>query len=106
MRTPFLLAASTLTFSLLVLLALDTSADEKKPDSPAKEWDGVVDKAISYLRSTQAEDGSWSAKTSPGITGIVLTGMLQTGKIKAKDPSAEKALKFIEGLINPAAGHI
>jgi squalene-hopene/tetraprenyl-beta-curcumene cyclase len=106
MRTPFLLAAATLTVTLLALPAPESSADEKKPDSSAKEWDRVVDKAITYLRSTQAEDGSWSEKTSPGITGIALTGMLQTGKVKAKDPTAEKALKYIEGLINPGAGHI
>jgi squalene-hopene/tetraprenyl-beta-curcumene cyclase len=91
-----------LTFASLTLL----SAGEPEKQQNAAEWDRVVDRAIAYLRSTQAEDGSWSAKSSPGVTGITLTGMLQTGKITAKDPTAEKALKYIESLINPENGHI
>jgi squalene-hopene/tetraprenyl-beta-curcumene cyclase len=40
------------------------------------------------------------------VTGIVVTGLLKTGKVSPKDPMVEKALKYIEGLINPRAGHI
>jgi squalene-hopene/tetraprenyl-beta-curcumene cyclase len=76
-------------------------------DGPqGSEWGRVTDNAIAYLKSQQAADGSWSESRSPGITGIVLTGMLRTGKLSPKDPAAEKALKYIEGLINPKAGHI
>jgi squalene-hopene/tetraprenyl-beta-curcumene cyclase len=89
------------TLSLLTLLAVPGNAD---PDR--KDWDAVVDRAIGYLKSKQDSDGSWSGKVSPGITGIVVTGMLQTGKINAKDPQIEKGLKFIENLINPEDGHI
>src|SRR5438552_3563543 len=64
-----------------------------------QQWDQEVEKAINYLKSTQAEDGSWSKDISPGVTGIVLAGMLQTGKLSAKDPGAERALKYIESLI-------
>ncbi len=70
------------------------------------EWDGVVDKAIAYLKSTQEQNGGWSTAKSPGVTGIVLTGLLRTGKMTARDPVAERALKYIEGLVNPQAGHI
>lgn len=76
-------------------------------DAPKKaQWDDVVDKAIGYLKSAQGEDGSWSEKQSPGISGIVLTGMLRTGKVGSQDPTMEKGLKYIESLINPKAGHI
>src|SRR5262245_20450696 len=89
-------------------LTLSSSAGEAKskigPDP--KEWDEVVGKAIKYLKSTQEAKGSWSAEKSPGITGVVLTGMLRTGKVTAKDPVAEKALKYIESLVNVKAGHI
>jgi squalene-hopene/tetraprenyl-beta-curcumene cyclase len=90
----------TLASALAVLPA-------KEPPPPSEgEWDRVVDRAIAYLRNTQGEDGSWSSKQSPGITGIVLTGMLKTGKVSPKDPAAERALKYIESLINSKAGHI
>jgi squalene-hopene/tetraprenyl-beta-curcumene cyclase len=106
MRTRIhLVIPAVLLVSLLILGGGDAAEPEKKAAEP-KEWDRVVDKAIAYLRSTQAEDGSWSKKASPGITGICLTGLLQTGKVTARDPMAEKALKYIESLINKEAGHI
>jgi squalene-hopene/tetraprenyl-beta-curcumene cyclase len=69
-------------------------------------WDDVVDKAVNYFRKTQARDGSWGSKQSPGITGIVVTGLLRTGKVSSKDPMIDKALKYIESLIEPRSGHI
>jgi squalene-hopene/tetraprenyl-beta-curcumene cyclase len=65
-----------------------------------------LDKAIAYLRKTQAADGSWSGKKSPGITGVVLTGILQTGRVSENDPMVERALAYIEGLVNPEKHHI
>ncbi len=72
----------------------------------AATWEDTVDRAIAYLKKHQAEDGSWGAKQSPGITGIVVTGLLRTGKVTASDPMVDKALKYIESLIDPKAGHI
>jgi squalene-hopene/tetraprenyl-beta-curcumene cyclase len=89
------------------LLTAATAADPAPPPKadPAR-WDAVVDKAIAYLKSEQAPDGSWSEKQSPGITGVVLTGMLRTGRVTPKDPAVERGLKYVESLINPKAGHI
>src|SRR5207253_2137505 len=47
-----------------------------------------------------------SGKQSPGVTGVVLTGLLKTGKLSARDPMIEKGLKYVESLINPEKGHI
>src|SRR5262245_44644110 len=69
-------------------------------------WDRMVDKAVGYLKSTQADDGTWSRERSPGVTGIVLTGLLQSGKVGPNDPVAQKALRYIESLVNPEEGHI
>jgi squalene-hopene/tetraprenyl-beta-curcumene cyclase len=104
-----------LRWSLLAVLLLAAclaplgAADEKParavgPDP--KQWNAVVDRAVAYLKRTQDSNGSWSQERSPGVTGIALTGLLQSGKVTAKGPVAERALKFIEGLINPKAGHI
>ena len=79
---------------------------KKKLGPDPKEWNRVVDKAIAYLKTNQAEDGSWDGKRSPGISGIVLTGMLQTGRVTVRDPTVEKGLKFVDSLINRKAGHI
>lgn len=71
----------------------------------ATAWDDTVEKAVGYYRKTQADDGSWGAKVSPGITGIVLTGLLRTGKVKNDDPIVDKALGFIESLATDE-GHL
>src|SRR6478736_4851426 len=89
-----------------VLAALPSGAAAQKSGSDAKEWDRVVDRAVEYLKTHQGPDGGWSEDRSPGVTGIALTGMLQCGKVTAKDPVAEKALKYIESLINRKEGHI
>jgi squalene-hopene/tetraprenyl-beta-curcumene cyclase len=79
---------------------------KKTADADAKEWDRVVSRAVEYYKQTQAKDGSWGGKQSMGVTGLALTGLLRTGKVGPKDPVAERALKYIESLINPKAGHI
>ena len=87
-------------------MAVPAAEPEKKAAPAAGQWDQAVDKAIAYLKAHQSEDGSWGSKQNIGITGIVLTGMLETGKVTAKDPVVEKGLKYIESLINTKEGHI
>jgi squalene-hopene/tetraprenyl-beta-curcumene cyclase len=72
----------------------------------AKTYDAVVKKAAKYLQSSQEENGGWSTSKSPGVTGIVLTGLLRSGGASLSDPTATKALKYIEGLVNPDKKHI
>jgi squalene-hopene/tetraprenyl-beta-curcumene cyclase len=71
-----------------------------------KEWDRITDKGIAYLKASQSDDGTWSKNLTPGVTGIALTGLLQTGKVSPKDPVADRALRYIESLIDPKTGHI
>jgi squalene-hopene/tetraprenyl-beta-curcumene cyclase len=99
---------AAITSGLLLIALLPVSADEpaKKLGPDAKEWDRVVDKAINYLKGSQDQNGGWSNDRSPGVTGVVLTGMLHTGAVTTKDPVVEKGLKYIEALVNTKAGHI
>jgi squalene-hopene/tetraprenyl-beta-curcumene cyclase len=83
---------------------LPAQAPKIGPDR--ETWNRVVDKAIGFLKGAQEPGGGWSTSKSPGITGVVLAGLLKSGKVTAKDPVAEKALKYIEGLVNPAEKHI
>src|SRR4051812_34732195 len=72
-----------------------------------EDWNKVVDKSIEYLKATQNADGSWGqAPRNRGMTGVIVTGLLQTGKVGPDDVPVAKALKFIESLVNPKAGHI
>src|SRR5262249_54510403 len=66
----------------------------------------VAAKAAWFLRSSQDKNGGWSTEKSPGVTGVVLTGLLRSGQVTAKGPVAEKALSYIESLVNPEKGHI
>lgn len=102
MRIPFILLTTG------VLVASAALARPQAP-GPAKvtpaEWDAVVTKATDYLRTTQAENGAWSERASIGVTGIVVTGLLQSGQSPDAQP-ASKGLQFVETLINPKAGHL
>jgi squalene-hopene/tetraprenyl-beta-curcumene cyclase len=101
----YLFAAGFL--SSLLLLEPVPAAQEPKTFGPSQdEWNTVVQNAWKFLKSQQEDaTGGWSTAKSPGVTGIVLTGLLRTG-MNPKDPIAEKALKYIEGLINEKDGHI
>src|SRR5262245_62045533 len=98
---PFLRLTALAALLVAALAAVPApAADDKKLGPDPKEWDRVVDKAVEYLKASQAADGSWGGNRKEGVTGVVLTGLLQTGKVKATDPVAAKALKFIESLVN------
>lgn len=102
----WLIVAPVILCGLALTLSSGRSTEPKPLGPDPQKWDRMVDKAVEFLRTSQAEDGSWSEKRSPGVTGIVLTGLLRTGRVKANDPTAAKALAYIESLVNAKAGHI
>lgn len=96
--------------TLLALLPALLIAAPALPQEPAKkptkeEWQVVVDKATTFLASKQGDKGGWSSDKSIGVTGVVVTGLLQCGVSPDQEPAA-KGLKFVEGLVNEKAGHI
>jgi len=99
---------ATIVFgSILGALALAGLGGAQQDIGPPKLiWDEVVDKAVAYLKGAQEPGGGWSTAKSPGVTGVVLTGLLKSRKVTSKDPVAEKALGYIESLVNPKAKHI
>src|SRR5207237_5677494 len=101
-------AAALLVGGLAVLgtLASLPAGEARKPGPDPKTWDTVVDNAVKYLKATQQESGGWSTDKTPGVTGVVLTGLLRTGRVTPKDPMAERALTYIEGLVDPEHKHI
>lgn len=63
----------------------------------------VQAKGIEYLRSAQAEDGSFSADAGPGVTAIAAAGLLASG-VDASDPVVAKALAYLEKFIHDDGG--
>ena len=72
----------------------------------------MVKKAVDYLgRVGQAEDGSFSSKTGPGVTGLVVAGLLAVD-LPADNPIVAKSLKYLQntkhedgGLYAPKSTH-
>ena len=61
-------------------------------------------RAIEYLRAKgQAADGSYTAAAGPAVTALVTAAILQHGR-SASDPQVAKALKYLEGFVQPDGG--
>jgi hypothetical protein len=60
-------------------------------------------KGLQFLEVTQAEDGSWTSSQSVGITGLVVTSMMESGR-SVDDLGVEKALAFIVSNQQPDGG--
>ncbi|WP_422929567.1 prenyltransferase/squalene oxidase repeat-containing protein [Singulisphaera sp. PoT] len=62
-------------------------------------------KAVAFLRPRQAEDGSWSGeRKEPGITALVVTGLLRSKVVTANEPVVAKGLAYLEKFIGPKGG--
>jgi squalene-hopene/tetraprenyl-beta-curcumene cyclase len=94
----------------LVLAAAVLAAGAARPARSAdagpdpKEVKAVVDKAVAYLRKSQQEDGSFSAKrVGPGISALVAAGLLRSG-VSPEDPIVAKTLGYLETKVQKDGG--
>lgn len=55
----------------------------------------AIDRGISYLKSTQRDDGSWFPQPGPAVTAMVLQAMIQHRGVGINDPAAQKALAYV-----------
>jgi squalene-hopene/tetraprenyl-beta-curcumene cyclase len=98
---------SAVALAGLGLMLAAASSQQAAPVGPSVEaWNKVVDGAVAYVRKQQAGDGSFSKEKSIGITGVVLTGVLKTGRLPNSDPLVAGGLKYLESLINDKEGHL
>src|SRR4051794_417521 len=83
--------------ALVVVVGDPTGAKEASSAkvNHAKVTD-AINKAADFLKKSQANDGSFSAASGPGITAIVGAALLQCGRTP-QDPVVAKALKYLEG---------
>src|SRR5262249_53387633 len=88
-----------------VLLVAGSGAARAAGDAPdAKEVKAVVEKAHDFLKSRQADDGSFSAKRAgPGVTGLIAAALLRNG-YGPDDPVVSKALAYLEKKVQKDGG--
>ncbi len=69
-----------------------------------KTAEQMVTKAIAFLTTKgQAADGSYTAVSGPGITALVVAGILRNGR-SPDDPAVSKSLKYLDSFIQPDGG--
>jgi squalene-hopene/tetraprenyl-beta-curcumene cyclase len=73
-------------------------------DKHNNQLDVMKSKAVAYLQDIgQAEDGSFSGESGPGITSIVTVALLRNG-VTAEDPAVVIALNYLSGFSRPDGG--
>jgi squalene-hopene/tetraprenyl-beta-curcumene cyclase len=77
---------------LALIFAIATRAETVDP----AKLDRAVSRAVGFLEQAQADDGSFSASSGPGITAIVASALLRSGRT-VNDPVVDRALKYLEG---------
>jgi squalene-hopene/tetraprenyl-beta-curcumene cyclase len=85
--------------SLVVMLAAYTIAAAQQTETHAARpatLDEAVSRAIAYFEHAQADDGSYSASSGPGISAIVASALMRNGRT-VNDPVVARALKYLEG---------
>lgn len=92
---------SLLLTAAMMVVAPPTLIAQDKPD--AKKVDAAQTKAINFLKTTQADDGSWTSPTQPGISGLVVYALLASG-VPIDDPTVAKGLKHLESFAQPDGG--
>jgi squalene-hopene/tetraprenyl-beta-curcumene cyclase len=64
----------------------------------------LIARGVAFLRPRQDAKGGWSTQREPGITALVVTGLLRSGQVLPADPAVTRALTYLEGFIGPNGG--
>ena len=86
--------------ALLVTICPQLSAGA---DAKPAQLDQSVKSAVEFLKQAQADDGSYSASSGPGITAIAATALLRSG-LTTNDPVVAKSLKYLEQFVREDGG--
>lgn len=62
-----------------------------------------VDLAVAFLKQTQNEDGSWGDREIVGVTGLVLTAMVDSG-VPDDDASLSEGFAFLRSNVRESGG--
>jgi len=73
------LALAPLVAALVVGLTVPAWAAEKTFGPDAKKLAHGPQRAINFLRASQADDGRWTSANSTGVTAVVFEGLVDAG---------------------------
>jgi squalene-hopene/tetraprenyl-beta-curcumene cyclase len=76
---------------------------EPKTSAKAASTNQTAIRGVDFLRQAQADDGSYSAASGPGITAIVATALMRSG-LSPSDPTVAKSLKYLEQFVHDDGG--
>ncbi len=86
------------------LLGLTIRPSWTRADEPVGSAE-LMGKAVGFLRPRQGRDGSWSAdRKEPGITALVVSAMLRSGRVTPNEPAVTKGLTYLEQFLGPKGG--
>jgi len=92
---------STLASLLVLWIACRAAALD---DEHWRKANDAIERGIAYLRTTQADDGSWTPQPGPAVTALVAGVMLDRPDIATDDPHVAAALNYILSKVQPDGG--
>jgi len=101
--TLYRLSLAVVAFVSLVVFTESTCVAQALSPADIKTLSAARTKGINYLKTSQADDGSWTSPNAPGITSLVVTSLLRNG-VPATDPTVAKGLKYLESLVQADGG--
>lgn len=105
--TAYLIMMGWLAWAVGAPFAPAAQADTVKDAAPNKlntaKLNEAVARAVQYLEQAQAVDGSFSAHAGPGVTAIVATALLRSGRAPS-DPVVARALSYLKDHIRDDGG--
>lgn len=109
-RTLFIRALLALLTAGLIVPATALAA-QKMFGPDAKKLADVRQRAINFLKTSQADDGTWTSNSSSGVTALAVTALVESG-LPLDDPALAKGLRALEkfvqkdgGIYAPGTGH-
>lgn len=87
--------------ALTLLAALATSPAQAA--DRAETVSRVRAQGINFLRNAQAADGSWTSSNTPGISGLVVRSLLESG-LDADDPTVALGIKHLLTFVREDGG--
>jgi hypothetical protein len=87
----------------LLLVALVAVASPLRAVDPARDpkLEERIDKALVFLKNTQARDGSWHAqgRSNPAVTALAVMAFLSAGHVPGEGPYSETVEKGIQWVL-------
>jgi squalene-hopene/tetraprenyl-beta-curcumene cyclase len=97
-------AVSFLAVCALLAATSRSFAKEAQPTgADSARLTEAINRGVAFLQQAQADDGSFSASSGPGITAIVAAALLRSGRTPA-DPLVARSLEYLEKHLHDDGG--